>query len=58
MRSTGTKTDTAKRSSSEEWQMEYIAKRIGVSFQAVSDAKRAIGTNDGKEIEEYLRNNS
>jgi hypothetical protein len=58
MLSNAIKTDTAKLQSAEEWQMEYIARSIGVSFQTVTEAKRATGSNDRKAIEQYLRNKS
>ena len=60
----GTMSDTKSRSgknernkvnSSQEYEVRYMAEKLGVSPQAIAGAKRATGSNDRKDIEEYIK---
>lgn len=50
------KNERNKVNSSQEYEVSYIAKELGVSSQAISGAKRATGSNDRKVIEDYIKN--
>jgi uncharacterized protein YjcR len=42
--------------SSQDYEVKYLAQKLGVSSQAIGGAKRATGSSDRKEIEAYLKN--
>ena len=54
----GTKTERKSVNSSQEYEVKYLAEKLGVSSQAIGGAKRATGSNDRKVIEEYIKNKS
>ena len=41
--------------SSQEYEVKYLAEKLGVSSQAIGGAKRATGSNDRKVIEKYIK---
>ncbi|GAA0884391.1 hypothetical protein GCM10009120_29890 [Sphingobacterium siyangense subsp. cladoniae] len=48
------KQDQTQVSGSENYEIQYFKKKMGVSSQAVAGAIRATGSNDRKTLEEYL----
>ena len=54
----GTKTERKSVNSSQEYEVKYLAEKLGVSSQAIGGAKRATVSNDRKVIEEYIKNKS
>ena len=46
--------DRKKVNSSQDWEISHVAKKMGVSSQAVAGAKRATKSNDRTVIEKYL----
>ena len=56
MATRGVKTDRKKVNSAQDYEVSYLAQKLGVSSQAIGGAKRATGSNDRKVIEEYIRN--
>lgn len=50
------KNERNKVNSSQEYEVSYLAGKLGVSSQAIAGAKRATGSNDRKDIEAYLKN--
>jgi len=49
------KQDRNQVSGSENYEIDYFKKKMGVSSQAVTGAIRAKGSNDRKTLEEYLK---
>ena len=49
------KNERNKVNSSQEYEVSYLAKQLGVSSQAIAGAKRATGSNDRKDIETYIK---
>lgn len=49
------KSDRNKVSGSENYEIQYFKEKMGVSSQAVTGAIRALGSNDRKKLEEYLK---
>lgn len=41
--------------SSQEYEVKYLADKLGVSSQAIGGAKRATGSSDRKVIEKYIK---
>lgn len=56
MAARGSRTERREVNSSEEYEVKYLAEKLGVSSQAIGGAKRATGSNDRKVIEEYIKN--
>ena len=52
----GSKAERRSVNSSQDYEVKYLAEKLGVSSQAIGGAKRATGSNDRKVIEEYIRN--
>ena len=52
----GTKTERKSVNSSQDYEVKYLAEKLGVSSQAIGGAKRATGSNDRKVIEDYIKN--
>lgn len=51
----GVKVDRSKVNSAEPYEMKYIADKLGVSIDAIAEAKKAIGSNNRKAIEKYIK---
>ncbi|HEY0054941.1 MAG TPA: DUF3606 domain-containing protein [Pedobacter sp.] len=51
----GVKTERNEVNSSQEYEVKYLADKLGVSSQAIGGAKRATGSNDRKVIEKYIK---
>lgn len=51
----GTKVEREKVNSSQEYEVRYLADKLGVSSQAITGAKRATGSNDRKVVEKYIK---
>jgi hypothetical protein len=49
------KRDRDRVSGSENYEIQYLQRKMGVSHQAVTGAMRATGSNDRKVLEEYLK---
>lgn len=47
--------DRNKVSGSENYEIQYFKEKMGVTSQAVTGAIRAIGSNDRKILEKYLK---
>lgn len=56
MSTKGTKSERSKVNSSQDYEVKYLAEKLGVSSQAISGAKRATGSNDRADIEKYIKN--
>ena len=56
MATAGAKTERSKVNSSQDYEVSYLAQKLGVSSQAIGGAKRATGSNDRKVIEQYIKN--
>ncbi len=54
----GTKVERSSVNSSEPYEVKYLAEKLGVSSQAIAGAKRATGSNDRKDIENYIKQKS
>lgn len=52
----GSKVERREVNSSQEYEVKYLAEKLGVSSQAITGAKRATGSNDRAEIEKYIKN--
>ena len=52
----GIKNDRAQVNSSQDYEISYLAKKLGVSSQAIGGAKRATGSNKREDIEKYIKN--
>ncbi len=52
----GIKTDSAKVNSAQDYELSYVATKMGVSVQQVVGAKRATGSNNRVDIENYIKN--
>ena len=52
----GSKTERKSVNSSQDYEVKYLAEKLGVSSQAIGGAKRATGSNDRKVIEDYIKN--
>ena len=52
----GSKTETKKVNSSQEYEVKYIAEKLNVSIQAITGAKRATKSNERSVIEQYIKN--
>ncbi|MFD2162990.1 DUF3606 domain-containing protein [Paradesertivirga mongoliensis] len=55
MATRGAKTERREVNSSQEYEVKYLAEKLGVSSQAIGGAKRATGSNDRKVIEKYIK---
>jgi len=55
MSTRGNKVERADVNSSEEYELEYQAKKLGVTPEQIREAKEATGSNDHKKIEEYIK---
>ncbi len=55
MATKGAKKDRKEVNSSQEYEVKYIADKLGVSSQAITGAKRATGSNDRAVIEKYIK---
>ena len=55
MATKGSKTEKASVNSSQEYEVKYLAEKLGVSSQAISGAKRATGSNKREDIEKYIK---
>ena len=55
MATRGTKVERREVNSSQEYEVRYLAEKLGVSSQAINGAKRATGSNDRHEIEKYIK---
>lgn len=42
--------------SQQPYEVKYLAEKLGVSSQAINGAKRATGSSDRKDIENYIKN--
>ena len=51
----GAKVERREVNSSQEYEVKYIAKELGVSVQQISGAKRATGSSERKVIEKYIK---
>lgn len=51
----GAKKERREVNSSQEYEVKYLADKLGVSIQAITGAKRATGSSDRKEIEKYIK---
>jgi uncharacterized protein YjcR len=51
----GAKVERSQVNSSQEYEVKYLAEKLGVSSQAIGGAKRATGSSDRKAIEAYLK---
>lgn len=52
----GSKSERSSVNSSQDYEVKYLAEKLGVTSQAIGGAKRATGSNDRKVIEEYIKN--
>jgi hypothetical protein len=55
MAARGSRTERREVNSSQEYEVKYLAEKLGVSSQAIGGAKRATGSNDRKIIEKYIK---
>ncbi|HXI00084.1 MAG TPA: DUF3606 domain-containing protein [Sphingobacteriaceae bacterium] len=55
MATKGVKTDRNKVNSSQDYEVKYLADKLGVSSQAIGGAKRATGSNERSVIEKYIK---
>jgi len=55
MATRGAKKERREVNSSQEYEVKYLADKLGVSIQAITGAKRATGSSDRKEIEKYIK---
>ncbi len=55
MATRGTKTERSKVNSSQDYEVKYLADKLGVSSQAIGGAKRATGSNNRADIEKYIK---
>lgn len=51
MATKGSKTDRKKVNSSQDYEVKYLAEKLGVSSQAIGGVKRATGSNDRAVLE-------
>lgn len=51
----GSKTERRSVNSNQDYEVKYLAEKLGVTSQAIGGAKRATGSNDRKVIEEYIK---
>ena len=51
----GSKTERRSVNPNQDYEVKYLAKKLGVTSQAIGGAKRATGSNDRKVIEEYIK---
>lgn len=56
MATRGSKVERKEVNSSQDYEVKYLAKKLGVSSQAIGGAKRATGSSDRKDIENYIKN--
>lgn len=56
MATRGAKVERNQVNSSQSYEVKYLAEKLGVSSQAVAGAKRATGSSDRKDIENYIKN--
>jgi len=56
MATRGAKTERRNVNSSQEYEVKYLADKLHVSVQAITGAKRATGSSDRKDIENYIKN--
>ncbi|MDB5119328.1 MAG: hypothetical protein JWN56_546 [Sphingobacteriales bacterium] len=55
MATRGTKLERSKVNSSQDYEVKYLADKLGVSSQAIGGAKRATGSNSREDIEKYIK---
>ncbi|AOM78886.1 DUF3606 domain-containing protein [Pedobacter steynii] len=55
MATKGSKVEKSKVNSSQDYEVSYLAKKLGASSQAIGGAKRATGSNDRDKIEKYIK---
>ena len=55
MAAKGSKTERSKVNSSQDYEVKYLAEKLGVSSQAIGGAKRATGLNERAVIEKYIK---
>lgn len=55
MAKSGTKKERREVNSSQEYEVRYLADKLGVSSQAITGAKRATRSNDRTVIENYIK---
>ena len=51
----GSKTERRSVNSNQDYEVKYLAEKLGVTSQAIGGAKRATGSNDRKVFEEYIK---
>lgn len=51
----GVKTDRSKVNSTQDYELSHVATKMGVSIQQVVGAKRATGSNNRTDIENYIK---
>lgn len=51
----GSKVERSEVNSSQEYEVAYLAKKLGVSSQAIGGAKRATGSSKREDIENYIK---
>ncbi|MDQ7949616.1 MAG: DUF3606 domain-containing protein [Pedobacter sp.] len=55
MATRGAKLERGEVNSSQDYEVAYLAKKLGVSSQAIGGAKRATGSNKREDIEKYIK---
>lgn len=55
MAKAGVKKERSEVNSSQQYEVKYLADKLGVSSQAITGAKRATGSSDRKDIEAYIK---
>lgn len=55
MSTRGSKVERREVNSSQPYEVKYLADKLGVSIQAIVGAKRATGSSDRKDIENYIK---
>jgi hypothetical protein len=55
MATRGAKKERQEVNSSQEYEVKYLADKLGVSSQAITGAKRATGSSDRETIEKYIK---
>lgn len=55
MAKAGAKKERNEVNSSQEYEVRYLADKLGVSSQAITGAKRATGSSERKDIKAYIK---
>jgi len=55
MATRGSKVERREVNSKQPYEVSYLANKLGVSSQAIVGAKRATGSSDRKDIENYIK---